>query len=126
MRTSSSGASSNARIVQPCRASTSREEQQALLLQLVLVYRLSYRWCYSCPMSETITFRPDEDAKRALAALTADGTPVSTAVRSALIETARSRAQQRLRAEAAELAADESDRAEVAQVLRDMETLRAW
>jgi hypothetical protein len=75
---------------------------------------------------DTITFRPDEDAQRALTALTADGTPVSTAVRSALIETARSRAQQRLRAEATELAADEADRAEAAQVLRDMETLRAW
>ena len=31
----------------------------------------------------TITFRPDEDASRALAALTRDGTPVSTAVREA-------------------------------------------
>ena len=77
-------------------------------------------------MSDTITFRPDEDAQLALAALTADGTPVSAAVRSALIETARSRAQERLRAEATELAADEADRAEAAQVLRDMETLRAW
>jgi len=33
---------------------------------------------------------------------------------------------ERLRAEAAELTADEADRAEAAQVLRDMETLRAW
>jgi hypothetical protein len=31
-----------------------------------------------------------------------------------------------LRAEAEELAADETDRAEAMQVLRDMETLRAW
>jgi hypothetical protein len=31
-----------------------------------------------------------------------------------------------LYAEAAELAADAQDRAEAAQVLRDMETLRAW
>jgi hypothetical protein len=77
-------------------------------------------------MPDTITFRPDEDTRRALAALTADGTPVSIAVRSALIETARSRTQQRLRAEATELAADEADRAEAAQVLRDMDTLRAW
>ncbi len=31
-----------------------------------------------------------------------------------------------LREEATTLAADEDDRAEAAQVLRDMETLRAW
>jgi hypothetical protein len=31
-----------------------------------------------------------------------------------------------IRAEAEDLAADEDDRAEAAQVLRDMETLRAW
>jgi len=77
-------------------------------------------------MGQTITFRPDEDAERALAVLTADGTAVSSAVRSALIDAARSRAQQHLRAEAEALAADAADRAEAAQVLRDMETLRAW
>ena len=58
--------------------------------------------------------------------LTADGAPVSTVVRAALIEAARGVAQQRLRAEAAALAADDADRAAAAQVLRDMETLRAW
>lgn len=77
-------------------------------------------------MAGTITFRPDEDARRALAVLTQDGTPVSAAVRRALIDAARARAQERLRTEAAGLAADEEDRAEAAQVLRDMETLRAW
>lgn len=77
-------------------------------------------------MTASITFRPDEDAQRALALLTQDGTPVSTAVRNALIEAARARAQERLRAEAAEVAADPEDQAEAAQVLRDMETLRAW
>lgn len=77
-------------------------------------------------MAQTITFRPDEDAERALEVLTADGTAVSSAVRSALIDAARSRAQQRLHAEAEGLAADDADRAEAAQVLRDMETLRAW
>jgi hypothetical protein len=88
--------------------------------------RLSYDLCYSLGMAQTITFRPDEDAERALAVLTADGTAVSTAVRTALIDAARARAQQRLRAEAETLAADPDDRAEAAQVLRDMETLRAW
>lgn len=77
-------------------------------------------------MAETITFRPDEDARRALSVLTADGTAVSVAVRSALIDAARNAAQQRLRAEATALAEDEQDRADAAQVLRDMETLRAW
>jgi hypothetical protein len=77
-------------------------------------------------VAQTITFRPDEDAARALAVLTADGTAVSTAVRSALIDAARARAQQQLRAEAEGVVADPVDRAEAAQVLRDMETLRAW
>jgi len=79
-------------------------------------------------MAQTITFRPDEDALRALSVLTQDGTPVSAAVRGALIDAARAhaRAQVRLRSEATALAADEGDGAEAAQVLRDMETLRAW
>jgi hypothetical protein len=77
-------------------------------------------------MADTITFRPDEDASRALEALTRDGTPVSAAVRAALIDAARRMAAAKLRAEAEELAADAADRAESAQVLRDMETLRAW
>lgn len=77
-------------------------------------------------MSQTITFRPDHDAAEALALLTKDGTAVSTAVRNALVESAHSRAQALLRAEALALAADEADRAEAAQVLKDMESLRAW
>ena len=93
---------------------------------LETVSRASYNLCYIRFMSQTITFRPDEDAERALAVLTADGTAVSAAVRSALIDAARTRAQQRLRAEAEALANDPVDRAEAAQVLRDMETLRAW
>jgi hypothetical protein len=75
-------------------------------------------------MAETITFRPDDDALRALAVLTKDGTTVSNALRSALIDAARLRAQDKLRSESAALAANEQDRAEAAQVLRDMETLR--
>jgi len=77
-------------------------------------------------MANTITFRPDEDASRALAVLTQDGTPVSTVVRAALISAARQKAAAAIRAEAEQLAADEADRAEAIQVLRDMETLRAW
>ena len=77
-------------------------------------------------MADMITFRPDEDSSRALTALTADGTPVSAAVRSALIETAARRASDSLRREAQSLADDDADRAEAASLLRDMETLRAW
>ena len=58
--------------------------------------------------------------------LTRDGTPVSSAVRAALIDAARERARSALRAEAEALAADEQDRAGAAQGLRDMESLRAW
>ena len=77
-------------------------------------------------MAETITFRPDDDAAQALAVLTRDGTSVSTAVRAALIAAARERATSQLRAEAEALSNDADDRAESAQVLRDIETLRAW
>ena len=77
-------------------------------------------------MTRTITFRPDEDAQRALDVLTADGSAVSTVVRAALIEAARTVAREHLRIEAEHLAADDADRAEAAQVLKDMESLRAW
>jgi hypothetical protein len=77
-------------------------------------------------VADTITFRPDEDTSKALAVLTEDGTPVSAAVRRALIDAARRKAAATIRAEAEKLAADELDRAEAVQVLRDMETLRAW
>ena len=43
-----------------------------------------------------------------------------------MIDAARGRARTKLREEAKALAADDQDRAEAAQVLRDMETLRAW
>lgn len=74
----------------------------------------------------TITFRTDEESRLALDELTADGTPVSTAVREALIASAARHARERLRAEVEVLAADSEDRTESANVLRDMEYLRAW
>ncbi|MFT4189169.1 MAG: hypothetical protein QM621_11385 [Aeromicrobium sp.] len=77
-------------------------------------------------MAATITFRPDDDARLALDELTSDGTPVSVVVREALIEAAARRVRARVRAEVEALAADPEDRAEAAQVLRDMEHLRAW
>ncbi|WP_322857808.1 hypothetical protein [Mycobacterium shigaense] len=77
-------------------------------------------------MADTITFRPDEETSKALAVLTKDGTAVSVAVRSALIDAARRKASAAIRAEPERLSEDESDRAEATQVLPDMETLRAW
>lgn len=77
-------------------------------------------------MADTITFRPDDDTSKALEFLTKDGTAVSTAVRNALIEAARQKAKAAIHEEARLLAVDEADRAEAIQVLRDMETLRAW
>ncbi len=86
----------------------------------------SYFLYHTGGVADTITFRPDEDVRRALAVLTADGAAVSVVVRASLIEAAAAAARDRVRAEAAALAADPVDRAEAAQVLRDMETLRAW
>jgi hypothetical protein len=77
-------------------------------------------------MAASITFRPDDETRLALDELTSDGTPVSTAVRDALVEAAARHARARLRAEVEALAVDPQDREEAAQVLRDMESLRAW
>jgi hypothetical protein len=46
-----------------------------------------------------ITFRLEEEARRALVALTSDGTSVSAAVRFALVDSARRKAERRLRNE---------------------------
>ncbi|MGH3718655.1 MAG: hypothetical protein ACRDRI_07405 [Pseudonocardiaceae bacterium] len=63
---------------------------------------------------------------RALAALTADGTTASAAIREALIHEAQRHEAARLRAEAIALAQDPADAAEARQVLADLEPLRAW
>jgi hypothetical protein len=93
---------------------------------LIRIQPSSYKTSYTAAMADTITFRPDEATLKALEVLTKDGTAVSVAVRSALIDAARRKAGAAIRAEAERLAEDESDRAEAMQVLRDMETLRAW
>ncbi len=74
----------------------------------------------------TITVRIDEDAERALAELTADGTSRSQAVRAALLKAARARVRAELEAEARALAEDPEDRAEIRAVQADLEPLRAW
>lgn len=58
-------------------------------------------------MVDTISLRPDEDTSRALEVLTKDGTAVSVAVRSALIDAARRKAGEVIHA-GARLAQDES------------------
>jgi hypothetical protein len=74
----------------------------------------------------TITFRPDDESQRALAALMADGRSASAAIRDALVHEAQRQEDERLRAEAIALAADPDDVAEARRVLEDLEPLRAW
>ena len=77
-------------------------------------------------MSDLISVRLDDDARRALAELEATGLSRSEAVRRGLVAAAlRLRDRQRLIDEAAELAADEVDRAEAVEVAAMMEQLRA-
>jgi hypothetical protein len=87
---------------------------------------MSYKLCDNGAMGESITVRLDEDASRALRLLTRGGVGTSRAVRDALVLAAERRERAELRAEAEALAADPVDRAEVAQLLKDMEELRAW
>ena len=77
-------------------------------------------------MGDMISVRLDEEAHRALAELEATGLSRSDAVRRGLIAAAqRLRDRKRLIEEVAELATDEADRAEAAQVAAMMEDLRA-
>ena len=77
-------------------------------------------------MGEMISVRLDEDARRALAELQATGLSRSEAVRRGLVVAAqRLRERQRLIDEVAELADNEADRADAAEVAAMMEDLRA-
>ena len=77
-------------------------------------------------MSDLISVRLDDEARRALAELEATGLSRSEAVRRGLVVAAlRLRDRQRLIDEVAELAADEADRTEAAEVATMMEDLRA-
>jgi Arc/MetJ-type ribon-helix-helix transcriptional regulator len=77
-------------------------------------------------MSDLISVRLDDEARRALAELEATGITRSEAVRRGLVAAAqRLRDRQRLIDEVAELAEDEQDRAEAAEVAAMMEDLRA-
>lgn len=72
-----------------------------------------------------ISIRLDAEAEQALDALTASGTSRSAAVRLAVIEAARRLRRDSVAGEAAALADDEADRAEMAEVRELMESFRA-
>ena len=74
----------------------------------------------------TANVRTDPETERALAALTADGTSRSAAIRQAILEAAVRLERRRLRNEADTLRDDLEDLAEVRRVQADMEALRAW
>ena len=77
-------------------------------------------------MSEAISVRLDDEARRALARLEAAGMSRSQAIRRALVETAgRLQAKKELAAEVVALEADEADRREMLEVAAVMESLRA-
>lgn len=69
--------------------------------------------------------RLDDSAQRALAELTSGGRDKSEAIRTALEEASGRRRKETLAAEVAALAADDADRAELAEVAALMESLRA-
>jgi predicted transcriptional regulator len=74
----------------------------------------------------TITFRADDEVDRALADLTSADRDRSQVIREAILAAWQRRQAERLRAEAAAVAADPDDVAEAKSVLADMEALRAW
>jgi antitoxin component of RelBE/YafQ-DinJ toxin-antitoxin module len=77
-------------------------------------------------MVQPISFRLDDEARRALATLEATGLTRSEAIRTALVEAAlRLRDREALAAEVAALESDVDDRAEMLAVADLMERLRA-
>ena len=77
-------------------------------------------------MSAAISVRLDDEALRALARLETTGLSRSAAIRNAIVAAAeRLRDRQALATEAAELEADDEDRAEMRTVAQLMEQLRA-
>jgi hypothetical protein len=77
-------------------------------------------------MLKPISFRPDEKSLEALAELQQEiGLDKSGAIRFALVEAAHRHRSSTLADEAAALATDKDDRAEMAEVAALMESLRA-
>ncbi|MEP6480375.1 MAG: hypothetical protein ABJA94_00015 [Rhodoglobus sp.] len=73
-----------------------------------------------------VNFRTDEQSQRALDELTADGTPVSTAIRQALLDSVVLRKRDQMRRESTEIVDDPVEAAESRAILADMDELRAW
>jgi Arc/MetJ-type ribon-helix-helix transcriptional regulator len=77
-------------------------------------------------MTNAVSVRLDEEVQRALRTLEASGMSRSDAIRKSILDAAAAlRRREALRAEAAELEADEADRREMADVASLMENLRA-
>jgi len=74
----------------------------------------------------TITFRTDPESEDALAELNQRGETKTAAIKAALLLAVQTRRRERVRAEAAALAADPEDLAEIRAVREDMDALRAW
>ena len=74
----------------------------------------------------TITFRTDPESENALAELTEGGQSKTDVIKAALIMAAEVQRRERLRAEAAALAADPDDAAEIRAVREELDDLRAW
>jgi len=104
------------------------DELDALIGTRLLDSRLPLQY-YVCDtllvVEKAISIRLDDEAQRALGALTATGRKQSEVVREALIELARRQDRVSLVAEVERLNADPRDRAEKAHVARLMEALRA-
>ena len=76
-------------------------------------------------MERAISVRLDDEAQRALDALTASGRRQSDVIREALVELARKRDRASLAVEVERLRADPDDRAEKARIAKLMDALRA-
>jgi Arc/MetJ-type ribon-helix-helix transcriptional regulator len=76
-------------------------------------------------MDRAISVRLDDEAQRALDALTASGRRQSEVIREALVELARKSGRAGLTAEVERLRADPEDRAEKARIAQLMDALRA-
>lgn len=73
-----------------------------------------------------VNFRTDDASQHALDELTRDGTPVSTAIRQALLDSVILRRREQMRRESAELVDDPAEVAESRAILSEMDELRAW
>ncbi|TME54326.1 MAG: hypothetical protein E6I53_01615 [Chloroflexi bacterium] len=76
-------------------------------------------------MEKAISIRLDDEAQKALRALTVSGRSQSDAVREAIVELARRGRRGDLAAEAKLLSGDREDRAEKGRVAHLMESIRA-